>query len=188
MRFAFAAALILLAACAPIAQSEPAAPVLPAPTQGYPLIEQAAPHFSAPLVSGGILSDETLKGHWTIVEFWGLWCEDSLADLTHTQALASAVRQDPSLRFVTVHVDQRYGKWKSAADFAADEQIKFPIALDPDQSVKRAFQVKATPTYLVIDPNGVIRAARGDLRKDQSSEGGVKSFIKQIAELKRNNP
>jgi thiol-disulfide isomerase/thioredoxin len=145
------------------------------------------PDFSAPLVGGGTLNDEMLRGKWTVVQFWGLWCEDSLADADHSAALARAIAQDPGLSFYTIHVDQRFGRWGSVDAFFAEEGVSFPVALDPHRRIKNAFGVTSTPTYLVIDPDGVIRATRGDLRKDESGEGGVKAFIKQIAELRRSH-
>ena len=156
------------------------APAAPAP---YQMIGQQAPAFSAPLAGGGVLTEASLKGKWTVVEFWGLWCEDSMADLKHAEALARAIAQDPHLAFVTVHVDQRYGRWASVEDFQSEEGARYPVALDPRRELMRAFQVTSTPTYLVIDPRGAIRAVHYDLRKDRAPEGGVKALMRQIAEL-----
>jgi peroxiredoxin len=149
------------------------------------LIGRSVPDFSAPLVGGGVLTEEALKGEWSVVQFWGLWCEDSLADADHAAALARAIAQDPKLKFFTLHLDQRYGRWGSVETFFAEEGVSYPVALDPQRMVARAFGVRATPTYLVIDPSGVIRAVRHDLRKDSTTEGGVKGLIKDIAELRR---
>jgi peroxiredoxin len=176
------AALCVTGACAPMPAPRNAAPATP---PAYALIGAPAPAFAAPLAGGGVLDNQALKGHWTIIEFWGLWCKDSMADLPYARALARAAAQDPDLNFVTVHVDQHYGRWASVAAFVADQGVDFPIALDPQRAVFAAFQGRETPTYIVVDPDGVIRAARGALRTETNPDGGVKTFIREIAGLKR---
>ena len=151
----------------------------------YAMLGQPAPAFSTPLVSGGMVRNDALRGRWTIIEFWDLWSEDSVADVPYARALSRAAAQDRDLNFITVHVDQRYGPWNSVADFVAEEGADFPIALDPHRDVERAFQVRETPTYIVVDPTGVMRAARGPLRTESNPDGGVKSLIRVIAELIR---
>ena len=107
-----------------------------------------------------------------------------MADLSHAEALARAIAEDPKLAFVTVHVDQRYGRWKSVEDFTREEGTRYPIALDPHRDVMRLFQVSGTPTYLVIDPSGYIRALHRDLRNSIDPDGGVKALIKEIAAMR----
>jgi len=174
-------ALVALAVFfAPAAAAAPAA----APAPAYALLGQHVPTFSADLAGGGALTDAALTGKWSVIEFWGLWCEDSLADLKYTGALARAIAQDPSLQFVTIHVDDHYGTYGSPEEFQKEEGVTYPIALDPRSYIKGAFQVKATPTYLVVDPSGMIRAAHNDLRKSDDPDGGVKALIKEIAAMK----
>jgi peroxiredoxin len=181
-------AIALALACLAAACAANPAPSTAAPVEAKaPAVGTVIPDFSAPLVGGGALTDEAIKGRWSVVLFWGLWCEDSLADADYTAALARAIAQDPDLRFFTIHVDQHYGRWGSVENFFAEEGVSYPVALDPQRYVAQAFGVRATPTYLVVDPSGVIRAVRHDLRKDEASEGGVKAFIKEIAALRRSN-
>ena len=178
-------AVALCAGAAPTLRAAPAerAAAEPAAAAG-PTRADAIPPFSAPLADGGVFSDAQLRGHWSVVEFWGLWCDDSMADLSHARALASAIAQDRSLQFFTVHVEERYGRWTSAAAFARETGVRYPIALDPHRDISRGFGVSHTPTYVVVDPEGIIRARRGELRKDADPDGGVKALIKEIARLR----
>lgn len=194
---AAAASLVVLAACsgptpsssgAPQAQTAAAEQKADPRPRTYALMGQPIPAFRAELASGGVLTDKDLRGKWTVIDFWGIWCPDCMVDAPHVQALSTAIAQDPDLRFITVHVDRRYGRWSSVAEYMAEKQQTYPVLLDPDKSIRDAFQIKWVPSYLVVDPQGVVRGYRTDLSQDADPEGGVKAFIKQIAELRRLAP
>lgn len=186
-----AALAMTAAACSGPAPTPPAAETAAAPAKAdprpreYALIGQPIPAFKAELASGGSITDKDLRGKWTVIDFWGIWCPDCMVDAPHVQALATAIAQDPDLRFVTVHVDRRYGRWASVADYMAEKQLTYAVALDPDKTIRDAFQVKWVPSYLVVDPQGVVRGYRTDLSQEADPEGGVKAFMKQIAEWRR---
>ncbi len=169
---------------APAAQS-PAAPRPDPRPLYYPLLNKPVPDFSAPRVGGGgALRDEDLAGKWTVLEFWGVWCGDCQNDAPYTEALSSAIASDPGLSFETIHVDDRYGRWASVEAYFKEKGHAYPVALDADRSVYKAFQMQWVPTYLVVGPDKVVRAFRTDLSRDKDPEGGVKAFLKQIAALK----
>ena len=183
--------LVMSAACSPA----------PAPTEGakadaqtaaaadkrpksYALMGQSIPPFRATLSAGGSLTEADLKGKWTVVDFWGIWCPDCMRDADHVAALHRAIQQDPELRLVSVHVDKRTGAYASVQDYVTQKQIAYPVLLDPDKSLYVAFQITWVPSYLVIDPNGVVRGFRTDLSTETDPQGGVKKFIQDIAALR----
>jgi peroxiredoxin len=170
------------------AQAQPALQKAPVDADGrplsYPLVDRPMPAFSAEKVGGGRVTQDDLKGQWTVIEFWGVWCGDCQHDAEYTAAFARAAEAD-GVRFVTVHVDSRSGRWPSVAAYLAEKQITYPVLMDPDRTIYRAFQMQWVPTYLVVDSQGVIRGYRTDLSRDPSPEGGVKAFSQQIAELRR---
>lgn len=153
------------------------------PTQ-FSKLNQRIPEFQAPLLGGGVLRDDDFKGRWSVVLFWGAWCPDCVADAAHTAALARAIAQDPSLRFVTVHVENRFGRWKGIKEFYAEQGFSLPTALDPDRAVFTAWGVTWTPTYLVVGPDQVIRDFRTDFSV-LSGDQGVKTYLRDIAALKK---
>lgn len=152
--------------------------------QTYALLGQAAPAFALAKLGGGELNDKSLNGQWTVMYFWGTWCGDCMRDSPHTFALVRAIAQDPSLQFASIHVDARTGKYPSIEAYFAEKGESFPVAIDPGRDAYRAFQIRWVPTYLVIDPQGVIRGFRTDLSVDASPEGGVKAFLQHVADLK----
>lgn len=148
------------------------------------LIGKPVPPFRLQLATGGSLSEADLKGKWTILEFWGIWCPDCMIDAPYVAALASAVRQDPGLRFIGVHGDTRTGRWSSVAEYLAEKGLTHPNLLDPDRALFKKLELGWYPTFLVVDPQGVVRGYRNELHRETAPEGGVKKFLQDIATLR----
>ncbi len=175
---AAAASLVATGAAAQVATDTEGRPL------SHPMVGRAAPVFTAETAAGGAVSNATLAGKWSVLDFWGIWCPDCMVDAPQVEALSRAIAQDPDLQFFGVHVDKRYGRWDSVAAYLAEKGVTYPVLLDPDKALYRAFQMQWVPTYLVIDPRGVVRGFRTDLSTETSSEGGVKTFIQDIARLR----
>lgn len=151
----------------------------------YPRIGQRAPVFTAARAfGGGAFSSVSLRGRWTVLDFWGIWCPDCLVDAPYVAALARAVAQDPALGFLAVHVGDRTGRWPSVAAYMSEKGIDYDVVVDPRGDSWRTFALQWVPTYLVLDPEGVIRGFRTDLARDSAPEGGVKAFLREIAALR----
>lgn len=139
-----------------------------------------------------LLTGEALRGQWTILALWGLWSEDSLADIRYMQALRSAVDQDPDLDFMAVHTpdvgldgeasEQPYGAYLSLAQGVADQGASFDSGEDAGGDLAKALGIKNTPTYLLVGPDLAIEAVRGAIAKDETD--GIKSMIRGVAQIR----
>ncbi len=143
---------------------------------------------------GGALTLGDLRGEWTILAFWGLWSEDSIADVRYMQALRSATGQDPDLDFLAIHTppprsetsalsEAPYGAYLSLAQGLDDQGAPFPTAEDANGDIARALGLTSAPTYLLIGPDLAIEAERGAVAAD--STDGIKPMIRGVAEIKR---
>lgn len=151
----------------------------------YPGLGKPIPQFTAAAIDGAApLTEADLKGRWTVVLFWGSWCGDCQRDAAHTLALARALEADPAVDFKSIHVDARTGRYGSIEAYFEDKGGRFPVWLDADRSAYGAFGIAWVPSYLVVDPQGVVRGFRTDLNLDASAQGGVKAFVADIARLR----
>ena len=158
----------------------------------YALLGQKLPEFTAPTSKGGTFSSSDIS-RWTVIDVWGAWCSDCVADGPYVDALARAIAQDPDLDFVSIHVpananratpEELYGKYGSLeAYFASAGYTLPPVVLDTDASLRRQLQISWTPSYLLISPDGVVRGFRTDLRVIEDQP--VKTFIQDIAEVRK---
>ena len=196
-----AAALLAGSACerAPAPAAPPAAALSPAPApspawltdrSAYPLIGMTAPAFSADLSGGGKVSQAALKGHWTILAFWGLWSDDSIADAKYIRALVSAADADPDLDFLSIHTPpgpdrgaEALGSFRSLESWFANQGGPWPTGLDRDGKIAAAFRVSSAPVYLLVGPDLTIEAYRTQLAS--TPDDGIKPIIKGYSQIRK---
>lgn len=158
----------------------------------YALLGQKLPEFTAPTSDGGTFGSADIS-RWTVIDVWGAWCSDCVADGPYVDALARAIAQDPDLDFVSIHVpananratpEELYGKYGSLeAYFDSAGYTLPPVVLDTDASLRQQLQISWTPSYLLVSPDGVVRGFRTDLRVIEDQP--VKTFIQDIAEVRK---
>jgi thiol-disulfide isomerase/thioredoxin len=156
----------------------------------YELLGKPFPQFTATMADGQAF-DSSVLNRWMVIQVWGVWCGDSKRDAPYAAALATAIEQDPDLYFLSIHVPQNaestsdedmYGTYGSVEGFFAQEGHSYPTVIDSDASIRDLLKINWTPSYILISPDGVVRAFRTDL----SVAGGepVKDFLKDVARVK----
>jgi thiol-disulfide isomerase/thioredoxin len=84
----------------------------------------------------------------TVVYFWATWCGTCEAMRGHVTGLAQEHR--------VVSVASRSGPAEAVAAYAREKEIRFPVVVDEDDSLRQAYGVRAFPTAFVIDGDGEI--------------------------------
>ena len=163
-RRALLAAAASLAAGPAFAQAVPTgAPDDPRP-RFYALINRPAPDFAFPKRGGGQASLGDYRGKVLIVAFGGLWCPDCIRDGANVNALSHMADRDPNVEFLYIHTRDRFGRWGSIDAYFAENHYDYPVAFDPSRAFARdTYRIEWSPSYLIIDRAGVIRAWRTDL-------------------------
>jgi peroxiredoxin len=124
-----------------------AAGLTEAPVAGY-----LAPAFTLTSTQGEDISLADYQGKPVVLNFWATWCPPCRAEIPHFQDAAIKYNGLATI----VGVDQ--GEPLSlVTDFAAQFAITYPLLLDPDNDVNRQYRVRALPTTVFIDANGVVR-------------------------------
>lgn len=156
----------------------------------YEYLGKPLPAFSGTMVSGEAFSSEDLNGQWTVIDVWGLWCGDCMADAPYVAALASAIAQDPDLRFMSIHtppnanrIDDAYGKYETVQAYFDEKGYAYPTLLDADASIREDLSIAWTPSYLLVAPDGTVQGFRSELSAADGEP--VKDFIRDIAEVKK---
>ncbi|MEM5516797.1 TlpA disulfide reductase family protein [Henriciella sp. AS95] len=156
----------------------------------YAYLGEGLPEFSGEMVSGETFTSDQLQGQWTVIDVWGLWCGDCMADAPYVAALASAIAQDPDLRFMSIHtppnanrIDDAYGKYDSVQAYFDDKGYSYPTLLDADASIRETLDIAWTPSYLLVAPDGSVQGFRSELSAVDGEP--VKDFLRDIAEVKK---
>jgi len=115
-----------------------------------------APGFDLPRVGadddGATLSFEALRGKVVLVNFWATWCEPCKEEMPAMQRLYE-VHRGGGFELVAISVDTEPEPVRA---FRAELGLTFPIVLDADQSVARAWQTYRFPESYLVDREGVV--------------------------------
>ena len=139
--------------------------------------EVYAPEFSVTTSEGEYLSLDDLHGKVVLLDFWGTWCPPCVAAVPELRDLSKRYAKESSFVMIGISSDGVEAKWH---DFIVKNQMVWPQYLDRDRKVQHAFDVRAFPTYIVIDPEGIVRYRNygSSAEKESSLEDAVRKQIK----------
>ncbi|MDB5533246.1 MAG: dipZ, partial [Hyphomicrobiales bacterium] len=125
------------------------------------------------------LSSEQLRGKVVLVDFWTYSCINCIRTLPYVQAWAAKYK-DQGLVVIGVHTpefafEKKIGNVKKAV---GDFKIAYPVAIDNNFKVWRAFDNSYWPALYFVD-------AKGQIRHQQFGEGNYEKSEKVIQELLR---
>lgn len=124
------------------------------PFEGY-----LAPDFELEDLWGGKLKSSSFCGAMLVVNFWSLDVDASLEDLSNFDSLHSDMLSDRTLLMISMDQDVQ-----KITRFIEDSGYRFPVFIDKDSAMAKAYAVNEVPTTLVIGgDNTVLARAEGKL-------------------------
>jgi thiol-disulfide isomerase/thioredoxin len=125
------------------------------------------------------LTPERLRGKVVLVDFWTYTCINWLRTLGYVRVWAEKY-EEQGLVVVGVHTPEfPFEKDPENVRWAAKEmRVEYPVALDPDYTVWRAFSNQYWPAVYIAD-------AAGRIRHHQFGEGGYDDCERVIQRLLR---
>ncbi|WP_168119348.1 TlpA disulfide reductase family protein [Paenibacillus sp. HB172176] len=90
----------------------------------------------------------------TLVNFWASWCGPCELEAPDLQKLYTQYGDRIALYGVNA---TNFDKERSAREFVEEQGFTFPILMDRDGNITKAYKVNAFPTTFVIDSEGIIR-------------------------------
>lgn len=142
--------------------------------------EAYAPDFSITTADGEHITLEDLRGKVVVLDFWGTWCPPCVESIPALRALNKKFSKEPSFVLIGVSTDAEEETWR---EFTAKEKMIWPQYWDRDRRVVRAFSVRAFPTYVVIDHEGIIRFRTSGTSWERSAflYDAIKKHVKLVA-------
>lgn len=142
--------------------------------------EPYAPDFSIITDEGEHITLEDLRGKVVVLDFWGTWCPPCVASLPSLRSLNKKFSKEPSFVLIGVSSDSDEETWKA---FTTNEKMVWPQYLDRDQQVQRLFGVRAFPTYIVIDHEGIMRFRSSGTSWERSAylNDAIRKYVKIVA-------
>ncbi|MEO1007467.1 MAG: TlpA disulfide reductase family protein [Planctomycetota bacterium] len=140
-------------------------------------VGKAAPDFAVgpwqshnSAMQGGTI--KSMRGEIVVVDFWGTWCPPCRKAMPKTTAMAKKY-QSKGVRVVGVCNTRGSDTMMETAE-AHDGQ--FAMAADLEDKTKKAYGVQWWPYYVVVDRDGIVRAA--GLKSDK-----VETVVQRLLEI-----
>ena len=124
--------------------------LIPAPQVGF-----LAPDFSLQTPEGESYTLSELRGKAVLVNLWASWCLPCRAEMPAMQRVYEEYK-DQGFEILAVNATNQ-DSVEAAVAFGLDYSLNFPILLDRDGAVSRAYNLRALPSSFFIGPDGVIR-------------------------------
>jgi cytochrome c biogenesis protein CcmG/thiol:disulfide interchange protein DsbE len=118
-----------------------------------PTIGAAAVGFELKTLAGEPLRLEKFRGRPLIMNFFASWCDPCREEMPLINALASKADENGYAVLGIAIQDRR----ASVIEFAREAKAIFPVALDLDSTVQRAYRVFGPPATFFVDAQGVLR-------------------------------
>jgi thiol-disulfide isomerase/thioredoxin len=120
-------------------------------------VEKFPSKFELPGVYKGVLTQDDVKGHFVLMQFWASWCTSCSALMVQMQEF-SEEHKAKNLRFVTVSVDEDLASAKSyfehlPPDFRTLSSFAY---FDKAGDFAEKLHVKAIPSVFLLNPSGEI--------------------------------
>ncbi len=127
--------------------------LVPDPGQVSALVGEAAPPMALPDLAGREVSLASLRGKAVALNFWATWCPPCKEELP---AFASAWRASRGRCVEIVGVTEESTTEDALAEVKRMD-VPFPVVMDGEGAVARAYGVTGYPRTYVIDAEGRVR-------------------------------
>jgi len=112
-----------------------------------------APDFTLRTADGRNLRLQEQRGQVVMVNFWATWCGPCKQEMPHLSKLYDKYKGSGFV-LLGVNVDEDA---RQAISTAARLGVSFPVLLDAEKKVSRAYDLSTMPSTVLIDRDGRVR-------------------------------
>ncbi len=135
-----------------------------------------ASEFSLTSPAGATVSLSQYKGNVVLVNFWATWCGPCQQEMPLLDQMYHKYKP-AGFTLIGVNVDKDAPPVK---ELLARKPVSFPVALDPENTVSKAYHVADMPSSVLIDRKGVVRYVHRGYRPGDENE-----YLDRIRQLIR---
>ncbi len=131
--------------------------------------DQPAPHFNARATTGEKFSNDSLKGHVVLLQFWTTWCPYCRREQPLVDNLEKEFR-DQGLVVLAVDVNESK---KTVRKYLEQHPRDCRIVLTDDTNLAAMYAATSYPVYVVIDRDGNVAA----IQRGAGGERALRSML-----------
>ncbi|MGZ9187999.1 MAG: TlpA family protein disulfide reductase [Candidatus Binatia bacterium] len=124
----------------------------PVAPSSAPLVGTAAVPFDLKTLEGKAAGLETFRGKPLVINFFASWCDPCRDEMPLINELSAKAVGNYQVLGIAVE-DSR----AAVSEYAKEAKLVFPIVLDLNSTVKRAYRIFGPPATFFIDRQGIIR-------------------------------
>lgn len=140
-----------------------------------PVVGKAAPDFTIPDTAGVATSLSRFRGRYVLLDFWAHWCGPCLRAMPAVSALHHQYGQRVAFLGVAAETAKDRPKWLRAIRQHRPAWPQLSELAGDESPVLTAYNITAYPTYLLLDPSGVVVARTSDLTELQQALAALPS-------------
>ena len=125
-----------------------------------------ASEFSLSSVAGQAVTLSQFKGNVVLVNFWATWCGPCQQEMPLLDQMYKKYKP-AGFTLLGVNVDKEAPTVK---ELLARKPVSFPVLLDPENAVSRAYHVADMPSSVIIDRKGNVRYIHRGYRPGDENE------------------
>jgi cytochrome c biogenesis protein CcmG, thiol:disulfide interchange protein DsbE len=145
--------------------------VHPIAPSSAPVVGAAAIAFDLKTLDGKAAGLETFRGKPLVINFFASWCDPCRDEMPLINDLATKAAGNYQVLGIAVE-DTR----AAVTEYVITAKLIFPIALDLNSTVKRAYRIFGPPATFFIDGQGIIR----DVVMGPITSERVKEAVKKV--------
>lgn len=123
-----------------------------------PRIGKKLPAFSLPDATGKLVSLNSFKGKYVLIDFWGTWCVPCIEGIPELQAVHSKYKSRLAIISIALERPTDRKKWLKAIDKYGMSWTQTAEFTKSKEGVNELYNVVEYPTFLLADPEGVLLA------------------------------
>ena len=116
-------------------------------------LSEPAPDFTLKSLEGSNLRLEEYRGQVVLINFWASWCGPCRQEMPVLDRLHQRY-EDTGFAVLGVNVE---GEERPARELVEKTNVTFPVVIDDGQKVSELYDLKAMPSTVVVDRDGVVR-------------------------------
>jgi thiol-disulfide isomerase/thioredoxin len=139
---------------------------------------ELAPDFDVTTMQRDEVASQGLAGRTVVLDFWATWCPPCRASVPELKELTK--RYPGRLVLISISADDDDKSWR---EFVAKHDMSWHQYRDSSHRMIDSFGVRAFPTYLVIDRDGLIQQRIVGMNPQESIVHRLKAYLATVPEL-----